>query len=802
MAQQDPPVETTNVVPSTKHPYFPHYEINAELWDKYTPYQLMIVEASEPDSQGLVSYKQTGWRFTLPISPQELTLDMPIATNLQATLTGVTSQHGGAPFKNISLQGTTGVAPIKNSGAILQQRGVVESIFAGTVQNLSRAATGLSKVVGDGPRSTNLNNGLGESADDDSRIPKESTGYYQMRLMERFLESYVQLKTDGPGVLSESDALLVTGIPVQRLRLAFCMWKDESVYLVEPLQFAKRRTVASPMEYMFTLQLRAYKRVILNRSSEGKAHVAEFAARKPSILANIFNRVRAARETLSALNDVIESVVSDPVNLTAEAIREVSLFLSEVSGTKAALSDLPRSISDDAFAPISAEWATLRNRFNSLVGVDTDKALLAGRTLDETQKAELRTKVMPNLSYDAIRLPSVTRAKVQAEISRVKKFGRFDFEKARDKVQESAADFADRIGAGHQTISDIYGRAAPLTGRTPTDAEMDILFSLNELAICLDHLAVSSQIDPPVPSSLEYVAGLAERSGIAFRVPRSKRAIPFPYGTTLERLAAMYLGDVNRWHEIATLNGLRAPYIDETGFRLELLANGDRSTVPVADVSNLFQGQTVWLVANGVRREKRHIRRIETLSTTYHIVTLDGEPDLQRFTTSGQAFLEAFTPGTVNSQQVIYIPSDVAAPEDPRTKQVPGVNEFDGLLQTSGIDLLLTTDGDLVITPDGDCRLAYGLANIVQTVRLALSTPRGALLQHPEYGIAIKAGTSTADVDAKELLKMATDMFAKDPMFTGVRSASVFKDGPVLKLMLDVGVSGTSDFLPITVAIK
>ena len=56
---------------------------------------------------------------------------------------------------------------------------------------------------------------------------------------------------------------------------------------------------------------------------------------------------------------------------------------------------------------------------------------------------------------------------------------------------------------------------------------------------------------------IEAVAGLARASGIAFTVPTSKFAVPFPYGMTLEMLAAQYLGSRDRWMEIAALNGLR-----------------------------------------------------------------------------------------------------------------------------------------------------------------------------------------------------------------------------------------------------
>lgn len=828
-----------SVVPVTNDRFFPHEEINAQLWDKYTPYQLVMLYVA--DNEGPNRYYATPWRFTLPIPPQELSIDMPIAVNLQPTLTGIASQHGGAPFRQISLQGTTGIAPQKNRGEMLKQRGVVESIFAGAINNALSTKQSVQRVL-DAAQIPNVNTGISELPSTDT-IPETSTGYYQMRLMERFIESYVQMKTGGTDILQtfvESGGETWYPIEPNKLRLAFCIWKDQSVYLVEPLQFTKRRSAASPMEYTFALQLRAYKRISLDRTPpELLKH--SFAGRDPSKLAAIFNRFRAASDMLEGVQDVYKSFVFDPTNLLSEALRETSLFLAEASGVGAAVTDMPKEIVTAFKTQIVRDWMKVRSNFVNYVNGEVDSQLAwsskelnawmtsysprgqtpeeiensdrnksplslrapPGNELDATEKNELDrviNKILRNVKVtsSSISIPTTIRAKAYEELSRINKLTRSDFEKNRDLVVEAAATFANKVGAGHSSYTATYGGAVPIV-RVPTDAEMDVLFSLNELAQQLDHLAVSSSINTSVPSSIEYVAGLAERSGIAFKMPVSKLAVPFPYGMTLERMALLYLGDANRWHEIAALNGLRAPYVDETGFKLPLTVNGSNNMLIVADGSNLYPRQTIWLSSNNVKREKRHITRVEPIAKGECLVVVDGASDLAKFTVAAGSVLEAFLPGTVNSQQIIYIPSTNPVPEDPRTKQVPGVDEYDDLLQVSGIDLLLTPDGDLAITPDGDCKLAYGLANIVQTVKIALSTERGSLLQHPSFGLSVPIGISTADVDPQQIVNATKKMFNNDPMFSGVRSAVVTKDGPVLKITLDVGIAGTSQFIPITV---
>jgi len=406
-------------------------------------------------------------------------------------------------------------------------------------------------------------------------------------------------------------------------------------------------------------------------------------------------------------------------------------------------------------------------------------------------------EILGRVSPHDLPISPITSNKIKQEKDRVLKSTRSDFEAARDEVRATSADFADLVGAGSDTFNRTYNRLSISSTRTPTDDEMDILFSLNELAITLDHLAASKSINPPTPTSIEYLAGLAERSGIAFTIPKSKYVVPFPYGFTLEKLALLYLKSANRWHEIAALNGLRSPYIDETGFSLPFLTNGDGSSLYVADTTNLYTNQTVFISSDLVIRNKRHITGIKQIYANYWQITVDGASDLSAYSTNNNAKLEAFLPGTVNSQQIIYIPSDNLAPAAIEARSIPGINEFDPLLQVSGIDLLLTPSGDLAIGSDGDIKLAYGLQNIVQTIRLALATPKGSLLQHPQFGIDIPIGGSLADISASDLLKSIQNLFDGNSTFTGVSSAVVENKGSSLSITLVVGIKGLSQVVPL-----
>lgn len=180
------------------------------------------------------------------------------------------------------------------------------------------------------------------------------------------------------------------------------------------------------------------------------------------------------------------------------------------------------------------------------------------------------------------------------------------------------------------------------------------------------------------------------------------------------------------------------------------------------------------------------------------VLSLDGDPDLDIYKVADQAVLEAFTPDTINSRQLIYIPSNVQSDiESFITKAIPGVNPFDPLTFVGGVDLLLTPDNDLVITPTGDTPFAIGLTNIIQSVRIACSVYQGTLPLHPDFGLPIKVGMNTADLDAKQTLAAVRKMLANDPSFVRVDFAKVIKNGPTASISVGVVAAGTEHTIPI-----
>lgn len=788
-------------------------DIDGARWNQQFPYQLIVVE---PSGDGYVRV-QPEWSFTLPIPPQDLSISTPFAITTSATLGGIVEEHNGAPIRNISFSGTTGLMPMKGIAFAAKPQNVGPAIFAGVINSATSTARSFQTLIGNPTFYPNL------ITDVDKEL-EQTTGYYQFRLLQNFFEGYIAAKKRKE---------------FSHIRLALAIWKDEAIYLVTPTNFDVRRSATSPREYSYSVSFRAWKRIKLDNVPPAFEPVVS-NVRDPNVLAKVLNKISQARDVLQNARVTIQAIGREVDSDVFEPLRQVALFVKDAVGVPVALLDLPIDIIINSRSAI-LELASLNgvtnglvNRFNNfddnvsavvqsiknevrLLSITTDKAVTGGNDLRQMHyilqggvadpgNDPINNPYDPD-NYNALKdikvgelnlPPEVIRA-ISNEKQNARALRREDFERIRDNFRIFAANYADFIGAGGATYNRIYNRTVATNTRTPTDAEFDVLYALNNVILELNRLAASGPRPKSKVTALELVAGAATRSGIAFTVPTSKFQVPMPYGMTLEQLSLRYLGTPDRWHEIAALNGLREPYIDEIGFTESLLVNGSDNIVVTNYNSDFYVGQTVAIGSSTILRDSRHILRLEKRNNGQMAITLDGEADLEKYKTNAAAYIHGFLPNTVNSQMVIYIPS-ASTPDvdDSDRKAIPDVNYYENYIDVSGIDLLLTSTNDLVITSNGETRWAYGITQLTQKARIALSTVQGSLLHHPEYGFGIKVGTSTADAPVSELLAAAKRLFAHDPSFSGVAGASIYKNGNALSINLQLGIANSHSLLPIT----
>ena len=771
------------------------------------PYQLLVVRRSE---NGFV--RDNRWTFTLPLPPGSIQIGTVLASDGRPTLTGWVEQHGGIPFKSIQISGTTGVLPMRGSAAV-RPTTLAQTLFAGTLQQAQQvvqAGQQVGQALFPVKDSTNL------ITDEDivGDIGKTS-GYYQFRLLQQFLERYMAMKKTADG----KDRFL-----------ALAMWKDEQTYLCTPTgSFTLSRTAAAPLEYEYSLSLKGFRRISLD-NTPAPEHADQPILHSPDALSRALRAIEQSRVVLHGALATMRAVLGDMADVVLSTLRETSLFLKEASTVPVQFADLPQQVLAaaktaileaisvrDAFSAVptklEASVDAAREDYNQLVALanllakpDTRGGSLARNlsVLDSHVANEIFNDPAAHYAFfsafgpaDA-NLSPATSAAVERERSRTATKTRSDFEAIRDQLIEAQDRIADAMGLGSDDYDDVFDRTPGVAKRVPTNSDWDILHSLAAAQAQIEHLAASAA-DPRRQSPMAFYAAMAGRAGIDFRVPRSQKAVPLPYGWSLERIAEFYLGNADRFVEIAALNELTEPYIDEVGFDLPLVANGQDRVMSVSDASKLFVGQTVALRSSGTPTVARKIVSLEESGGAWRVEVDDLVDD---FLLSDESYIHAYRRGTTNSQQLIYLPSDQDPTEsDLGAKGLPGEEDRDVLARIGGLDLLLDDKLGLIITPDGDTLWAAGMTNVIQLIRIYIATKKGSLLHHPAVGREDDIGTTAAELSAVDMAQSMRDLFGNDPLFTGVDALAVSRNGPGTTVSLSVGVAGVERRLPVTFAV-
>ena len=781
------------------------------------------------------------WECTLPITPQQLKMSTQFSINTSATMRGVVEEHNGVKFKTITASGTTGIWPTKPvQGGKIANPTSLGSIAGGTLE----AAQGLINNIN---RVANMFNG--QHPNNASKVLKPgetdanifSTGYYQALYLGEFLDRYAEAKRNPKN---------------KGWRLVFDIPKQNQSFIVTPLAFELNQSERKPSEMLFSFQLKAWKRIDLQ--SESQPAGGELPKMEANLFQRIVGTIAEVRRTLSSSVNLVKAVRSDfqkPFNV----LRQTSLVVKDTAGLAFAVGDLPRQLIDDFNSAINSAWVTSANAFqrgadrstssnadslvlrNPISGKNTSSSQKAGSVIssvldrqkvneglsneeiasgalgaeaaqrletdpltDVFKNPEENFDLFDGISVDDLTLNPAQQLAIDDELLRVRFLNVNDFRGFRQEIVNLAHDIADSFGAGSAVYSDVYGLPTPKDRPIPmTVEENEVLQALFQAVQMYDLLCATKKYDDlTIQNPMEFVGGLANESGIDFEDFSSKLLAPVPFGATIEEIAARYMGDSSKWLEIVTLNKLRSPYIDETGFTYEFLSNAEGRQFNVNDTEdNLYIGQKITIVSDTVPPVTRKIVNVEKIGDGNFLVTVDGLANLDLFQTDDNARMQGYLPGTVNSQNQIYIPTNQPADEDDRVFDIVNMPST-ALNKLAKIDFLLTDNFDIAVNSVGDFRLASGLTNLIQALKLKIRTQRGTLLRHLEYGIGLTHGISVADIENGEIIKSLNAMIASDDRFEAIESINIRLDGPTMKIDMVIRIANGSGIVPISFDVK
>ena len=815
--------------------FFPNLTPKGELWDKLMPYRLIVIDTNNknqvvggknppkvsvnPLGNGTLAFTpmNSSWVFNLPITPQQLAITDNYSVNTSATLRGVLEEHSGVRFKNIAIQGTFGVWPGRES--IVSPPGtpsILQSVFGGTITAAENVASQFTSIINNITTGSNAAKPTtvrpGDPGDPENG---QGTGYYQTLILSQFLEQYEEAKRN----------------PVNAgWRLVLDIPKQNQSFVVTPVGFTWNENVNRPMEIDFNLQLKAWRRINLNDNLVSVP--LQVTQLTPGVLQTLLNTISAAQNTAAAAFNLIGSVRSDVDNIL-NIIRQTGLLVKGLAGVAIAVSDLPAQLTTDAKSTISNFLATVNpnNLFGPAATDNTTLANLAAvKNLNSTNEGLSTTAVANNqlgpsaiasstlnpsntvftnplqnplllgqVPVSNLQLNSAQQNALDNELNTVNSFSVSQLKSMRSTILTLCTQLSNSFGAGNAYYSTLFNQPAPIVRSEPmTTDEYDILQSFYELVQAYDVLTATNQLDnEQILNNMEYVNALAATSSIEFSISNSKIQVPVPFGLNMEQIAIRYLGDPQRWLEIVTLNELREPYIDENGFVLPLLSNADGRFVVVGNKEDLFLGQTIFINSNTQNSTARKIIGIKNISQTSFLLTLDGLANLSVFTTTDQAYIQAYLPGTVNSQNVIFVPSDLPSPPDDMINIPTSVANVN-LVGLSKVDWLLTPQGDLAITNVGDFRLAAGITNLIQALTIKLGTRLGTSLLNPDFGLSVAPGVMVSDTSASDIYNQITNLITADPRFSAISGLQVNVQPPMVGISLGVQLAGIQGLFPIS----
>jgi hypothetical protein len=761
-------------------------------WNQNFPYVLHVLQVIGSGYASVAS-------FRLPINPQDLVINSQFASKVTVTSLGILEEHNGIPLKQININATTGIflGRLQND-AKNPNTSIIGTLFAGTISAAQSFVSSVKNTVsafgqiGSGSQGRN-------SVDPAQSGDLRQTGYFQYHMLRMFLESYAELKKSPAG---------------KAYRLAFEMVKDKQTYLVTPQAFTTRKSASSPMEYQYSLNMIAWSAVdISGRSGVSPVDPGVGAIRSDiGATRRLFNALRSFRKTASKFKNIISNARADVESNIYGPINNIIIGTKEVLSIPKTIADFPKSLRDSFQTSVAANWDSLSRTNEELRKLFDGKMRAIALSVNGSGSALpfagtgtqqlLKSSSLDSIDLtDAIEIDSLPLTDSQIN--------------ALQEAIESALllDESDYIALAEELQALSNSLSIDISLKAATDEEWDILYAIQDaIAELLASIADGSKRNSlssnenangnpsRALNALDYWEGSTQAAGIDFTKPVSKFAVPFPFRSTLEELSAAYLGTPLRWQEIAALNGLQYPYVDEDGFTYNFIANGSNNSFNIATNANLQINQTIFLLSDTQKSSRRKIQAINKITATNYQIVVDGEPDLANWTTADNAKIRAYLPNTINSMRQVYIPAD-GSPDasNLETRPITFIDDDPEMVKFSKIDLLLDSNFDLAITSDGFANLAFGKTNLLQAAKLKMATIAGTNLLHPEYGGGVEVGSSMAELDIDGIINRINTSFASDPRFNAPSAIDIVPNGDSVVMTIAASVRRGNGILPITI---
>ena len=430
--------------------------------------------------------------------------------------------------------------------------------------------------------------------------------------------------------------------------------------------------------------------------------------------------------------------------------------------------------------------------------------------------------IFDNTSINSDSLNYEERQIIDNKKNEVLAYTRKDFLNIRSQLEKERDELTDRIGCSSSDYNTVFARSSQPFMTKAKNKDMNNILELQEAIKSVNFiLANSFSLSTSTIDPFALAKANANNPEIDIQTYFSGFLAKLNYGEDLQSLASRYLGDPNKWIDIAITNGLKAPYIDEVGEKIYLIASGGGNKINIKKVDSngnsnsdkLIIGQPILLQSSTLNfPEQRLINNIiEIPQSGEIIIELSGEEDLHRYNKIDNAYIRVFKLNTTNSSFFIMIPSKTKLDDNNKSDTPWFLKKSDGIEKKQKVDICINDNGDIDFNSSSDLNLSYGLNNSVQAVKLKMSTEVGELRHHPEYGLANVKGIRNNDIVLikKILSDSINSMIKSDERFAGIDKLDISyvpvfsnNSATVINVNLIVKLAGTGQLLPISFTIN
>jgi phage baseplate assembly protein W len=505
-------------------------------------------------------------------------------------------------------------------------------------------------------------------------------------------------------------------------------------------------------------------------------------------------------------------------------LTDVSLYIAVRNQQKLNLSLFPKLAADRwpwmAFRWESQFYSSFKGLANgdeflenSLTRLDTFyQAWLTDAQVNAFRSSEIfsiASEFLETVFLDQMSLTDAETRYVSDELKRASELEVVDFENML-KFLKTQRDIAfDFIGLSDPVYDKFKRRSASPKQRDFFVSDLEQIADVLELEQFIEGILLEFKYQKEVePNLLAFSNENLQRLGSDVRAENIYRSfISVPFEQSLEQMAQDYLGDKSLWFELVTVNKLKPPYLDLSGSKVFMTENSSAASVrvPISEQNKFRVGATVRIGSRVVPEETRMVENfIDNLDGTATLF-LSGATDLSKLRTVHFSYMRVYQPETLSEFSFVKIPLTLApAYADQPEPRRAELKRLDKALYSFGVDIArddVTTD--IVIGPNGDLKLQFGLANVRQAILTALSTGKGELPLHPEYGLVNTVGLLLEGGDAAtRIATIVEQTVQRDARYTNVAAVNIeIAQNGRINMQLRVSIEGAEQIIPLSFVI-